>query len=203
MYAGQVHLSTQVRFPRPDGPGVGVKHHGNYPDLMRARLGAIKVLGDRQPETPLGSREGLLLAREEFRRGILPGQYELATGADPLVAEAAFSNLGHFDRHGNARIPDPLKVPYFTGLTVQIVHRIVEGHLKKRFRRVPLRRSELLRDGFTTGTAGYVTPIISIQGQPGEHAGSVSKWAELYQQFCRGELDNPRIMEEFAFLIDP
>lgn len=203
MYGQKVHLASVVNRPRPDDPLVIHKLPGNYPPLMEERTAATRSLGERFPELPTESKEALFFARSAFRWDRSRAKYVLSA-YDPLVTENAFANVGILKEGNTLAIPDPCEAPFFQGVCVQIAADLVERHLNGHVRRGGVCRSQLLRDAFATGTAcDGVIPIRGVDEKMARQTGPVARLHELYDAFCGGKLDDPKLVRKWMLRIEP
>ena len=189
-----VFVSTEAQWPRPDGPLTQHKTHG-YHELLwlknRARA--------RIPDKDARSVEALLLARESFRFD-RDSRMWMVVADDPLVAECGCTCAFTLDRQGNLHLP-ARSVSYFRGVTVQIVETLFRAYFPDNEVRHDLRRSHLLYNGGTAGTAGGVAPIVEVDNKAGKRTEQFDALAGLYSKLCFGELSRRDLQEQWAPVI--
>ncbi|MBI2552168.1 hypothetical protein HYW17_02635 [Candidatus Uhrbacteria bacterium] len=189
-----VYVSTEPQWPRPDGPLTAHKTHG-YQELLwlknRARA--------RRPDKDARSVEALLLARDSFRFDRDSRNWVVAED-DPLTAECGCTCAFALDRQGNLHLP-ARAVRYFRGVTVQIVEALFRAYFPDKQVLHDLRRSHLLHNGGTAGTAGGVVPIVEVDKKTCERTEQFDALAALYCKLCWGELNRRDLQEQWAPVI--
>lgn len=187
LYGDRLCVSSEVGFPRPDGPLADHKVHGLYAELLYLKSRARKRLSDRDPR----SVETLLFARQSCTPNC-----NLEHG-DPLVAEYGCANSFALDAQGNLHLPKE-GVRYFRGVTVQIVEALYCAYFPGKQVLHDLRRSHLRFNGGAAGTACGVVPVVELDGESCEVTEQFEALAALYRRLCDGSLNNAAFQEEWA-----
>lgn len=191
LYGDSLIVSSETRWPRPDGPLTEHKVHGNYAELL---LYKDEARTRRIPANP-ASVEALLFARQSF---VPDGSFHGSSlEENPLVAEYGCSNafsLCDGDLHLPAR-----NVRFFRGITIRIVEKIFATIFPERRVRFDLRRNHLLHGGGCAGTAARdIIPAADVDSVQCAPTPELVKVAELYRALCMGELGHTPLQEIWA-----
>lgn len=195
LYGDSLTLSSETEFARPDGPLVHIKGTGLYEELLFLKGRARNRCPGRDPKRV----ETLLFPRQAFRFDWDRGIWILGED-DPHVAELGCSNAFALDRLGDLHLP-ALWIRFFEGTKLQIVAELFrtlfpEGRILR-----DLRRSYLLHDGGSSGTAGGIVPVAEVDGLPCERTRHFERLAQAYRELCAGTFSNHRVQEAWTVKI--
>lgn len=185
-------VSSENRYPRPDGVLCDVKGTGLYAELIQLKARARSRLPDEDPARV----EALLFAQSAFRSAG-HGRVRVATDDSTLVAEYGCSNAFALDETGVLHLPDS-GVRFFHGLTVRIVEVLYKAYNPGGRIQHDLRRNHLRYGGGSAGTAGGVVPVVKLDGSRCIQDDRFAMLQAQYLRLCNGTLDNQHLLYNWA-----